>query len=70
MHFEVRDESSKTPLGYGWRNVSFPVGALHSKSISVDITITASFSELAPLIKQQCSTDGYVVFSSSGTFTF
>ena len=63
---EVEDEGSHTPLGFGWRNVSFPVGALHSESVAVNITITAAFAQLAPLIKAQCADRGYVVFSSSG----
>lgn len=66
LHIEVEDEATRTPLGFGWRNLSFPVGALHSESVAVDITITAAFQDLAPLIKAQCSDRGYVVFSSSG----
>lgn len=62
----MEDEATHTPLGFGWRNLSFPVGALHSESVAVDITITAAFADLAPLIKDQCDDKGYVVFSSSG----
>ena len=66
LHIEVEDEATGTPLGFGWRNLSFPVGALHSESVAVDITITAAFQDLAPLIKAQCSDRGYVFFSSAG----
>ena len=66
LHVEVEDKSSQTPLGYGWHNVSFPVGALESRSVGVDITITAAFSNLAPLIKAQCTAQGFVTFASYG----
>lgn len=66
LHIEVEDEASRTPLGFGWRNLSFPVGALHSASVAVNITITAAFGDLGPLIKAQCSDKGFVIFSSSG----
>ena len=67
LFIEVKDENSGTPLGFGSHNVTFPVSALHSQTVDVDIQITASFSELAPIIKSQCSANGYVLFSSSGT---
>ncbi|EWM21317.1 uncharacterized protein Naga_100214g10 [Nannochloropsis gaditana] len=67
LHIQVEDQESATPLGYGWHNASFPVRALSSRSSAVNITITAAFSELAPLIKAQCAEKNYVTLASYGT---
>jgi len=66
LHVQVEDQDSNTPLGYGWHNTTFPVRALSSRSAGVNITITAAFSDLAPLIKEQCAARNYVTLASYG----
>lgn len=70
LHVTVKDQASGILIGYGSHNETFQVSALETSTVSVDIDIVASATQLTNIVLNECVLAGHVTFISSGTCTW